>query len=164
MLLHHIRSYICYIILFIVTKRMIVIEIIVEYTIDWVSFMMRSLLLMILYDFAYYVLHYLLHSNAYLYRTIHKVHHYYQCEHPLIAHYTSIIELVILNLYLIIIIMILLKFSFFECIIISIIGTIMSCIAHSNIIEDDHDKHHKYINCNYSLFGLSDILFNTYHK
>ena len=98
MLFHHIRSYICYIILFIVTKRIIIIDIIVESNINWVSFMMRSLLLMILYDFGYYILHYLLHSNAYLYRTIHKVHHYYQCDHPLIAHYTSIIELVILNL------------------------------------------------------------------
>ena len=67
--------------------------------------------------------------------------------------------------YGIIILLILFQFTFVECIIVTIIGTISSCLAHTGIknIDIGHDNHHKYLNCNYSLFGICDKLFNTYY-
>jgi len=163
MIIHHLKSYICYILLILITHMIIPIKIIVENDLNLISFITKSLFLIIAFDFVYFVFHFLFHYYPFLYKNIHKTHHHYQCEHPLIAHYTSIIELVILNLYSLIILLILFQFTFVECIIVTIIGTSKSCLVHSNINKRDngHDKHHKYLNCNYSLFGICDKLFNT---
>ena len=55
MIIHHLKSYVCYILLILITHMIIPIKITVDNDFNLISFITKSLFLIILFDFVYFV-------------------------------------------------------------------------------------------------------------
>lgn len=151
---------------------------------DLVTFIPKSFLLEVVYDFMHYWMHRLSHANKYLYQNFHKYHHskinitygdtYYH--HP--------IDFIISNVIPWMIAMYIMKMSAFQCIVATTYKTIVEVSGHTGknihqgsfpqfpwltsylhiaLYTHDHDAHHRYLNCNYAKrFALWDKIFGTH--
>lgn len=141
----------------------------------------------IIFDFFHYTMHRLEHTNNFLYKYIHKVHHTYSHPTTELTYYHHPLDLILTNTvpqYLTLCIIPKISKRIYNLIIIykifiEISGhagkNVNACSFHQFIwlpkllgIEmytEDHDTHHKLNNCNYAKrFTLWDKFFNTYNK
>jgi sterol desaturase/sphingolipid hydroxylase (fatty acid hydroxylase superfamily) len=84
----------------------------------------------------------------------------------MLAHYSSLVEIII-NLYSVVFSMEMIGFEFELKILMAILASINVVISHSGckcLTSQDHDNHHKYRNCNYSLTMIYDKMLGTYRQ
>jgi sterol desaturase/sphingolipid hydroxylase (fatty acid hydroxylase superfamily) len=154
---------------------------------DLLMFIPISFVYEMLFDLFHYTAHRLEHSNGFLYKNVHKVHHTYSHPTTILTYYHHPIDLILSNTipqYLTLCAIPKISPITYNLIIIYKIFIEISGHSGKNInsscfpqfiwlpkllgIEmytEDHDSHHKLNNCNYAKrFVLWDKLFGTYKK
>jgi methylsterol monooxygenase len=119
-------------------------------------------------DMYFYASHRLLHTK-FLYRTVHKKHHYFTAPMAISALYCNRTEMILSNIITGLLPGTLLGSHMGLVFTWTLFGLVNSCIVHSGYTmpffiltnTNAHDNHHKYFNVNYGIGGLSDLIFGT---
>ena len=124
-------------------------------------------------ELGFYSFHYWLHSNTWLYRHIHKVHHRFKAPTALCCVYAHPIEFVVGNMFPIYLGLILTNaHPYTSYLIWTPLAMIGTCIGHCGyylplpgrsikLYKDPHDDHHLYYKNNYGGMYLLDYLLGT---
>ena len=152
---------------------------------DLIWFIPISFIYEIIFDLGHYIAHRIEHTNKFLYKYVHKVHHTYSAPISILTHYHHPLDLILSNtlpqILALGIIPQISQFTFSMLVIYKIFieisghtGKIInsSCfpqlmwgprILGIELYTEDHDTHHKLNNCNYAKrFKLWDLIFHTY--
>jgi len=125
-------------------------------------------------EIFFYFSHRLFHSNKYLYKTVHKLHHTYSIStYGIHAQYCSKFEL-ITNLITATLGSMLVHHHIITIILQSIVMIIINVIGHTTnefkifgktiYSTKEHNDHHLLLNVNYGLLTICDKTFGTYKK
>ena len=154
---------------------------------DLLMFIPISFIYEIIFDLFHYLTHRLEHTNKFLYKNIHKVHHTYSHPTTELTYYHHPIDLILTNTIPQCLTLILIpKISSLMYNLIIIYKIFIEVSGHSgkninsssfpqfiwlpklltiDMYTEDHDTHHKLNNCNYAKrFTLWDKIFSTYKK
>lgn len=153
---------------------------------DLLLFIPYSFAFEIIYDFMHYWVHRLFHANKFLYKYVHKKHHIKTNTTCLDTYYQNPIDLILSNsIPFCLSLMILGNVSYFQFILLTIYKTSVEIAGHTGkktyptssfpqfpwlvkyasieLYTEDHDLHHRYLNCNFSKrLSLWDKIFGTY--
>jgi sterol desaturase/sphingolipid hydroxylase (fatty acid hydroxylase superfamily) len=153
---------------------------------ELLTFIPISFCFEIIFDFFHYCAHRLLHSNAFLYKNIHKKHHKFKHPISIITFYQEPLDLLFTNsIPTILSVLFLYNISYLQFhyilvykMFIEISGHLgkkmypassfsqfiwLPRILNIELYTEDHDLHHSLNNCNYSKrFSVFDKLFGTY--
>ena len=120
----------------------------------------------IIADQWFYWTHRTMHRVKYFYNNIHYIHH--QWTYPIAVRtiYAHPIEHIITNIGSIVLPPLIYPTSVNFLIFWVSLATFNAVVGHSGIrfpifANEKHDLHHRFLNCNYGTFGLSDRLFGT---
>ena len=152
---------------------------------DFLMFIPTSLLFELIYDFLHYWIHRLLHTK-YLFAYIHKQHHLKVYTTYLDVYYQNPLDLILSNsIPFCLSLLLLYKISYLQFILLTVYKTAVEIAGHTGkkiyptssfpqfpwivkyfnieLYTEDHDLHHRHLNCNYSKrLSLWDKLFYTY--
>lgn len=152
-----------------------------------VIFIAQSFMFEVFFDFAHYGVHKFLHSNATLYQLIHKTHHEYKNPTAWTAFHIHPIDLVMSYSFPLVFATLMITPSKLTFLLFTTYLTHQEIgghlgkkmyptssfmqfvwlprILHIQLYTEDHDYHHKFINCNYGKrFALFDKMFGTYRS
>lgn len=152
---------------------------------DLIMFIPVSFAYEIIFDLFHYIAHRLEHSNSFLYKNVHKVHHTYSHPTTELTYYHHPIDLLLSNtIPQFLTLCAMPKISSITYNLITIYKIIIELSGHSgkhinsscfpqfiwlpkllkiDMYTEDHDAHHRLNNCNYAKrFILWDKLFGTY--
>jgi sterol desaturase/sphingolipid hydroxylase (fatty acid hydroxylase superfamily) len=153
---------------------------------DILLFVPMSFLFEIIYDFIHYWIHRIFHENAFLYKNIHKKHHKKQLVTCLDTYYQNPIDIILSNsIPLCLTLFMFNSISYFQFVMLSIYKTAVEIAGHTGketfptssfpqfpwlvkyfnieLYTENHDSHHRFINCNYSKrLSLWDKIFGTF--
>eukprot|EP00563_Minutocellus_polymorphus_P005148 CAMPEP_0181034062 /NCGR_PEP_ID=MMETSP1070-20121207/7608_1 /TAXON_ID=265543 /ORGANISM="Minutocellus polymorphus, Strain NH13" /LENGTH=246 /DNA_ID=CAMNT_0023111567 /DNA_START=64 /DNA_END=804 /DNA_ORIENTATION=- len=124
----------------------------------------------IIAEIWFYAMHVLLHTSAFLYGTIHKIHHRFSSPTAMACVYAHPVEFALGNIFPIFLGPMLTNAHPMTCYVFwfpaAMVGT---CKGHCGyqlpgLRADPHDDHHTYFRCNYGGMALADILFGTYQQ
>ena len=116
-------------------------------------------------DLFFFYSHYMLH-HRWFYKSIHKMHHEFIDPYPLVAIYCTTTELIVSNIIPVVIGPLLTVMDGIHLYIWLLIITFDITLAHSGLLNiriynDAHDKHHKYLDCNFGILNHFDWLHGT---
>jgi hypothetical protein len=153
---------------------------------DFIYFIPLSFYYEVVFDFFFYWGHRYMHTNSYLYQTVHKHHHIYSHPIAILTFYQKPTEIIATILTPTILTVLLCpRMTLFEFNIIRSYMMFIEMAGHKgcysfpipgfpqfiwlprflriNLYTEDHDLHHSHNNCNYSKrFSLWDKAFGTY--
>lgn len=153
---------------------------------DFVTFIPISFLFELVYDLMHYWVHRFAHTNKFFYKHLHKIHHSKVTTTCLDTYYQHPIDLILSNsIPFIIAILLLTKLTYLQFCLITIYKTAVEIAGHTGkktfptssfpqyqwlpkglnieLYTEDHDLHHKQLNCNYAKrLSLWDKIFGTY--
>jgi sterol desaturase/sphingolipid hydroxylase (fatty acid hydroxylase superfamily) len=126
---------------------------------------MKLFLIINISNIIFYLLHRLLHYNK-AYKYIHSIHHEFVEPVAVAAFYAHPIEHLFANTLSFLIPFIIFGTTYNVMIILIVIGTIQTILAHSTYISksNDHIIHHKKYKYNFGFSGYIDRIFQTYTK
>lgn len=133
--------------------------------------LINILITLISAEIFFYFSHRLFHSNKFLYRNIHKLHHKYSLSvYGVHAQYCSVYEC-IMNLITSTLGTLLIKHHIITIVLQSIFMIIINVLGHTTnefrlfgkliYSTKEHNKHHLLLNGNYGLLTICDRMFNT---
>lgn len=124
----------------------------------------------IIAELWFYAVHILLHRSAFLYGTIHKVHHRFTSPTAMTCVYAHPLEFAITNIMPIFVGVMVTNAHPLTCYLFwfpgAMIGTLKGHCGYRMpwLGPDPHDEHHLYFRNNYGGMALADMLFGTYQK
>ena len=156
---------------------------------DIITFVPKSLLIEIVFDFFHYWAHRAMHVNATLYK-LHRTHHKHHCVRPILAFYQNVVDLILSNSIPFMLAVLLsnavgLTISPLQLVMLYNYKIFIEIAGHSNktsyptcsfpqciwiprclgieLCSDDHNLHHSKVQCNYAKrFSLWDKVFGTW--
>lgn len=128
------------------------------------SWYLRIPISILLFDMTYYLMHRAVHNVIFL-KQYHYMHHTRDLPHPSSTFYASVAEHLIINMGSVGLYPYIFDFTTFEMIIWFIGVALFTSMLHStfNISEYFHMIHHYKRCCNYSIYGLTDLLMGSYN-
>ena len=124
----------------------------------------------IIAELWFYAVHVLLHCSAFLYGTIHKVHHRFKSPTAMACVYAHPLEFAIGNILPIFIGPAVTNAHPWTCYLFwfpgAMVGTLKGHCGYKMpwLGKDPHDDHHLHFNCNYGGMAIADMMFGTYRK
>jgi sterol desaturase/sphingolipid hydroxylase (fatty acid hydroxylase superfamily) len=155
---------------------------------DLLLFVPISFVFELIYDFLHYWIHRLFHSNAFLYKYIHKKHHNKSMPTLYDTYHQSLFDVILSNSIPFVVSVVCVRYiSYYQFVLITVYKTAVEVAGHSGkkiyptssfpqcpfvvkwfeieLYTEDHDSHHRLINCNYSKrLSLWDKVFGSYKK